>query len=100
MWAHELTGKHVHDAGTSSIRTSVASLTTATVSPNPNNRMNDTCAAINAAKEIAMINAAAVITRPARATPSATLSSLAAGCDPMPASTPDPRQQEYLVIHG
>jgi len=65
------------NAGTSRIRTSVASTSTATVSPNPNKRMKDTFAAISAAKEIVMMSAAAVITRPVWATPRATLSSLA-----------------------
>jgi hypothetical protein len=69
--------EHMHHAGTSTIRTSVASTSTATVSPNPNSRMNDTCAAIKAAKEMAMISAAAVITRPVWAAPSTTLLSLA-----------------------
>ena len=66
------------NAGTSTIRTSVASASTASVRPSPNIRMNDTCAAISAANDIDITNAAAVITRPVRATPSATLSSLAA----------------------
>ena len=61
------------------MRTSVASPTMANVKPRPNIRMNDTWAAIIAANEIDMINAAAVITRPVWATPSATLSSLSAG---------------------
>ncbi len=39
-------------AGTKTIRTSVASASTASVKPRPNIRMNDTWAAINAAKEI------------------------------------------------
>ena len=38
--------------------------------------MNDTSAAISAANEMHMTNAAAVTTRPVRAIPSATLSSL------------------------
>jgi hypothetical protein len=42
-------------AGTSIIRTSIASTSTATVSPNPNNRITDTCAAVSAANEITMI---------------------------------------------
>ena len=66
------------NAGTSSIRTSVASTSTASVRPTPNIRMNDTCAAINAANEIDITSAAAVTTRPVRARPSATLSSLSA----------------------
>ena len=66
------------NAGTSTIRTSVASTSTASVSPSPNIRMNDTCAAISAANEIDITSAAAVITRPVRASPSATLSSLSA----------------------
>jgi hypothetical protein len=53
------------NAGTSSTRTSVASPRMANVKPRPNIRMNDTPAAIIAANEIDMINAAAVITRPA-----------------------------------
>jgi hypothetical protein len=63
------------NAGTS-MRTSVASTSTAGVSPRPNIRMNDTCAAVNAANEIDMISAAAVMTRPVCASPGATLSSL------------------------
>lgn len=51
------------NAGTSSIRTSVASTRTATVNLKPISRITDTSAAINAAKEIIMISAAAVITR-------------------------------------
>lgn len=65
------------NAATSAMRTSVASTTTATDSPNPNSRIKDTRAAISAAKEIVMISAAAVMTRPVWATPSATLRSLA-----------------------
>ncbi len=57
------------NAGTSSIRTRVASTSTANVSPRPNIRMFDTCAAINAANDIDISNAAAVITRPVWATP-------------------------------
>jgi hypothetical protein len=38
-------------AGISIIRTNVTSTRTATVSPNPNNRINDTRAAIRAAKD-------------------------------------------------
>ena len=52
------------NAGTRIMRTSVASPTMANVKPRPNIRMNDTWAAIIAANEIDMINAAAVITRP------------------------------------
>ena len=66
------------NAGTSSIRTNVASIKTASANPSPSIRMNVTWATINAPKEIAISNAAAVMTRPVRATPSATLSSLAA----------------------
>ena len=61
------------NAGTSTIRTRVASTSTASVSPTPNIRMNDTCAAISAANEIDITSAAAVTTRPVRARPSATL---------------------------
>ena len=66
------------NAGSSAIRTRVASTRTASVSPSPKIRMNDTCAAIRAANAIAMIIAAAVTTRPVRARPSATASSLSA----------------------
>ena len=66
------------NAGSSPIRTSVASASTASVRPSPKIRMNDTWAAISAAKAIAMISAAAVTTRPVRARPSATASSLSA----------------------
>ena len=61
------------NAGTSTIRTSVASTSTASVKPSPNIRMNDTSAAISAANEIDITSAAAVMTRPVRARPSATL---------------------------
>ena len=57
------------NAGTSTSRTNVASTRIASVRPVPNNRMTDTWAAINAANEIAMISAAAVITRPVPARP-------------------------------
>ena len=66
------------NAGSSTIRTSVASTRIASVRPSPNIRMNDTCAPISAANEMDMITAAAVTTRPVRAMPSATLSSLSA----------------------
>lgn len=65
-------------AGTSSIRTRVASASTASARPSPNIRMNETSAAISAAKEIDMISAAAVMTRAVCVNPSATLSSLSA----------------------
>ena len=52
------------NAGTSTIRTSVASVRIASVRPSPNIRMNDTCAAISAANEIDITSAAAVTTRP------------------------------------
>ena len=88
------------NAGSSTIRTSVASTSTASVSPRPNIRMKDTCAAISAANEIDITSAAAVTTRPVRATPSATLSSLSAlrlaGREP---ELPDPGNQEHLVVH-
>ena len=64
------------NAGSSAIRTSVASTSTASVRPRPKIRMKDTWAAMSAAKAMAMISAAAVTTRPVRARPSATLSSL------------------------
>lgn len=60
------------------IRTSVASASTASVRPTPKIRMTDTCAAINAANEIDITSAAVVTTRPVRARPRATLSSLSA----------------------
>ena len=66
------------NAGTSTVRTRVASTTTASVRPNPNIRIKDTCAAIRPANEIDMTMAAAVTTRPVWARPSATLSSLSA----------------------
>jgi Zn-dependent alcohol dehydrogenase len=67
------------NAGTSTVLIMVASTRMASVRPTPNIRMNDTWAAANAANEIDMTSAAAVMTRPVRARPSATLSSLAAG---------------------
>ena len=70
------------NAGTKTIRTSVASATTASVRPTANIRINATCAAISAAKEIDITSAAAVTTRPVRATPNATLSSVSAGVRP------------------
>ena len=88
------------NAGTRTIRTSVASTSTASVRPSPNIRMNDTLAAINAAKEIDMISAAAVMTRPVRAIPRATLSSLSAWV--LPRRQPelsDAGDQEHLVVH-
>ena len=60
------------------MRTRVASAKTASVSPTPNIRKKDTCAPDSAAKEMAMMSAAAVITRAVPASPSATLSSLSA----------------------
>jgi hypothetical protein len=52
------------NAGTSTIRTRVASTRIASVRPSPNIRMTVTWAAINAAKEIDMMSAAAVMIRP------------------------------------
>ena len=52
------------NAGTRTTRIKVASTSIASGRPNPNSRINATWAAIRAANEIAMINAAAVITRP------------------------------------
>src|SRR6201997_2377837 len=66
------------NAGTRTIRTSVASASTAKVRPSPNIRMNDTCATMRAANEIDITSAAAVITRPVRAIPKTTLSLLSA----------------------
>ena len=66
------------NAGTKTIRTRVASASTASVRPRPAIRINETCAAISPANDIDITKAAAVTTRPVRATPSATLSSLAA----------------------
>ena len=63
--------------GTSTIRTSVASASTARVRPRPSIRMNDTWAGINAANEIDITNAAVVTTRPMPAMPKAMLSSVA-----------------------
>ena len=64
--------------GSSAIRTRVASTRTARVNPSPKILMNDTWAVIRAAKAIDMIRAAAVTTRPVRARPRATASSLSA----------------------
>ena len=66
------------NAGSSAIRTRVASASTARVKPTPKIRMNETWAAMSAANAIDMINAAAVTTRPVRAKPRATASSLPA----------------------
>ena len=60
------------------MRTKVASTRIARVKPRPNIRMNDTWAAISAANEMDITTAAAVTTRPLRAIPNATLSSLSA----------------------
>ena len=60
------------------MRTKVASISTANVRPRPNIRTMDTWPAISAANEIDITKAAAVTTRPTRARPSATLSSLSA----------------------
>ena len=65
-------------AGSSTIRTSVASTSTASVRPSPSIRMNCTWAPNRAANDIDITRAAAVITRPVRANPSATLLSLSA----------------------
>ena len=83
LGAHQITLPSTRmNAGTSSMRTSVASTKTAAVSPTPNIRMNETCAAINAANAIDINSAAAVTTRPVRATPSATASSASARVRP------------------
>ncbi len=86
------------NAGTRTIRTKVASTRTASVRPSPNIRMNDTLDAISAAKEIDMINAAAVTTRPVRAIPRATLSSLSPSPEASQNSA-DSGDQEHLVVH-
>jgi hypothetical protein len=65
-------------AGNNTVRMTIASTKTARVSPTPAMRIIDTCDAIKAANEIAMINAAAVTMRAVLARPSATASSLAA----------------------
>ena len=52
------------NAGTSTVRTRVASTRMARVRPRPNIRMNDTWAAVSAANEIDITRAAAVMTRP------------------------------------
>ena len=52
------------NAGTRTTRIKVASTSIARVRPKPNSRITATWAAIRAANEIAIINAAAVITRP------------------------------------
>ena len=57
----------------------MAPISTARVRPTPNIRMIDTFAAVKATNEIDITSAAAVTTRPVRARPSATLSSLSAG---------------------
>ena len=79
----------------------MASTITASVRPTPNIRMNDTCEAISAAKEIDITSAAAVTTRPVRAMPSATLSlmvgaAFATGREP---ELTDPGHHEDLVVH-
>ena len=82
------------------MRTSVASPSTASVSPTPNIRMNDTWAAIIAANEIDMINAAAVITRPVWANAKrhafVVVGGSPVGCQPI---FVDPRHQEHFVVH-
>ena len=70
------------EAGSSTIRTSVASTRTASVRPSPSIRMNCTWAPNRAANDIDITSAAAVITRPVRANPSATLLSLSARVRP------------------
>jgi hypothetical protein len=75
------------NAGTRTIRTRVASTSTASVNPTPSIRMNDTWAGINAAKEIDITSAAVVTTRPMPAMPCAVLSSLAARATAAPGST-------------
>ncbi|MGY4653899.1 hypothetical protein ACVWWN_007695 [Mycobacterium sp. URHB0021] len=64
------------NAGTSTIRTSVAATRTTSASPSPNIRMNETWAAVYAAKDIDMMSAAAVMIRPVWPMPCATVSSL------------------------
>ena len=64
--------------GTSSIRIRVASISTASVSPTPNIRMNDTSDAAIPANTMLISSAAAVMTRPVLAIPSATALSFAA----------------------
>ena len=73
------------NAGISAIRIKVASASTANVRPSPNIRMKETSAAMSAANEIDMTTAAAVTTRPVRAIPRATLSSLRSRAEPPPA---------------
>nr|CRL82552.1 hypothetical protein CPGR_05774 [Mycolicibacter nonchromogenicus] len=65
-------------AGTRTIRTRVASASTASVSPSPSIRMKEMCAGISAAKEIDITRAAAVTTRPMPARPRVVLVSMAA----------------------
>ena len=63
-------------AGSSSMRTTVASTSTAIARPRPSILTMATWEQSSAAKEMVISNAAAVTTRPVRAKPSATLSSL------------------------
>jgi hypothetical protein len=55
------------NAGSRTIRTSVASAGIASVRPSPNIRTNDTCGSISAAIEMDITSSAAVTTRPIRA---------------------------------
>ena len=87
------------NAGTSTIRTRVASTSTATVRPSPNIRMTCTWAAISAANEIDMIRAAAVITRPVRATPGPHSRCCRRGSPRRQPVFADARDQEHLVVH-
>ena len=63
-------------AGTNTIRTSVASTTTASARPTPIILMKATWPLLSAANTITINSAAAVMTRPAPAMPSATASAL------------------------
>ena len=79
-------------AGINNIRTSVASTSTASGTPTPKIRMTDTSAATSEANVTAISNAAAVTTRPVRAKPNATLSSLSARV--LPVASQDSRIRE------
>src|SRR5262249_8484939 len=77
--SHQLTSPRTSmRAGTRTIRTTVASISTATASPRPNSLFEFSGASRLDAKTVTMVAAAAVITRAVRASPRVTASSVGA----------------------
>ena len=83
-------------AGSSTQRTTIASRNTATARPKPNSLSVRSSPSMNERKTQIMIAAAALITRPVSAMPSATARRRVAVADPLLA---DARDQEHLVVH-